>query len=140
MRRVRAPRLFDGWFPMVVAGIGLALCAAVAGGQPTGLEGLAKLTPGRTKAENALWIENPLTAQFKTSKRVVVADLKGPAVITMIHFAYGQSQISTPKSGSTATCCCASIGTANLRRAWTARWWISSATRPACATRSTRRW
>ena len=31
----------------------------------------------------------PLTAQFKTSKRVVVADLKGPAVITMIHFAYG---------------------------------------------------
>lgn len=29
----------------------------------------------------------PLTAQFKTSKRVVVADLEGPAVITMIHFA-----------------------------------------------------
>ena len=39
---------------------------------------------------------DPLTAQFKTSKRVVVADLKGPAVITMIHFAYGQSQVSTP--------------------------------------------
>ena len=65
-----------------------------AGGQPPGLEGLAKLTPGRTKAENALWIENPLTAQFKTSKRVVVADLKGPAVITMMHFAYGESQVS----------------------------------------------
>ena len=45
------------------------------------------LTPGRTRAENALWIENPLTAQFKTSKQVVVAELKGPAVITMIHFA-----------------------------------------------------
>ena len=93
-RHVRAPRLFDGRFPIAVAGIGVALCAAAAWGQPLGLDGLAKLTPGRTKAENALWIENPLTAQFKTSKRVVVADLKGPAVITMIHFAYGQSQIS----------------------------------------------
>ena len=68
----------------------------MAGGQTTGLEGLERLTPGRTKAENALWIETPLTAQFKSSKRVVVANLKGPAVITMMHFAYGQSQISTP--------------------------------------------
>jgi hypothetical protein len=56
---------------------------------------LSRLTPGRTRAENALWIENPLTAQFKSSKRVVVADLKGPAVITMIHFAVGESQISS---------------------------------------------
>ena len=94
MRDVRAPRLFDGWFPMVVAGMGVVLSAAAAWGQPLGLDGLATLTPGRTKAENALWIETPLTAQFKTSKRVVVADLKGPAVITMIHFAYGQSQVS----------------------------------------------
>ncbi len=89
-------RLFDGWLPPVVAGTGLALCAAVAGAQTPGLEGLAKLTPGRTKAENALWIETPLTAQFKSSKRVVVAELKGPAVITMVHFAYGQSQIAPP--------------------------------------------
>jgi hypothetical protein len=62
----------------------------MAGAQTTGLEGLEKLTPGRTKAENALWIENPLTAQFMSSKRVVVANLKGPAVITMMHFAYVQ--------------------------------------------------
>ena len=75
-------------------GILAALRAGIAGGQTPGLEDLAKLTPGRTKAENALWIENPLTVQFKTSKRVVVADLKGPAVITMMHFAYGASQIS----------------------------------------------
>ncbi len=81
---------------MKVAGIGLALCTVVASGQPTGLEGLARLTPGRTKAENALWIENPLTVQFKTTKHVVVASLKGPAVITMMHFAYGASQISKP--------------------------------------------
>jgi hypothetical protein len=72
------------------------LIACAAQSQPFALEDLARLSPGRTKAENALWIENPLTAQFKTSKRVVVADLKGPAVITMIHFAYGHSQIAPP--------------------------------------------
>ncbi len=58
------------------------------------LGSLPTLTAGRTKAQNALWIETPLTAQFKTSKRVVVADLPGPATVTMLHFAYGQSQIS----------------------------------------------
>jgi len=51
------------------------------------LEDLARLRPGRTKTENALWIENPLSARFNSSKRVVVANLKGPTVITMIHFA-----------------------------------------------------
>jgi hypothetical protein len=60
-------------------------------GQPGGLEDLARLTPGRTRAENALWIENSLSARFNTSNRVVVAQLKGPAVITMIHFAMPQT-------------------------------------------------
>jgi len=55
--------------------------------QTPGIEDLARLTPGRTKAENALWLENDLSLRFNSSKRVVVADLKGPAVITMIHFA-----------------------------------------------------
>jgi hypothetical protein len=63
--------------------------------QPIQFPDLARLTPGRTKAENALWVENPLTAQFKTSKRVVVAQINGPAMITMMHFAYGQSAISS---------------------------------------------
>ena len=49
---------------------------------------LARLTPGETKAVNALWGENPLAAQFRTTTNVVVADLKGPAEITMMHFAY----------------------------------------------------
>ena len=53
----------------------------------SGIEDLAKLTPGRTAAQNALWSENPLSARFNSSKRVVVAEIKGPAVITMIHFA-----------------------------------------------------
>ncbi len=65
-----------------------AVCAA---GQTPGIEDLARLTPGRTKAENALWIENALSARFNSSKQVVVADLKGPAVITMIHFAMPQT-------------------------------------------------
>jgi hypothetical protein len=51
---------------------------------------LARLTPGQTAAQNALWIENPLTARFNSSKQVVVADIKGPATITMIHFAMPQ--------------------------------------------------
>jgi len=53
----------------------------------SGIEDLAKLTPGRTAAQNALWSENPLSARFNSSKRVVVAEIKGPATITMIHFA-----------------------------------------------------
>ena len=57
---------------------------------------LPVLTPGQTKAENALWIENPLTARFNTTNCVVVADLQGPAVITMIHFALPQSHFVQP--------------------------------------------
>ena len=77
-------------------------CAVLLGGfltaaafaEPFDLPDLARLTPGRTKAENALWIENPLTSQFRTSKRVVVAQINGPAMITMMHFAYGESAVS----------------------------------------------
>jgi len=59
-------------------------------------ESLSYLTPGRVRAENALWIENALSARFNTSRRVVVADLAGPAVITMIHFALPQSHFGQP--------------------------------------------
>ena len=52
---------------------------------------LPQLMPGRTAAQNALWIENALSARFNSSKRVVVAEIKGPAVITMIHFAMPQT-------------------------------------------------
>jgi hypothetical protein len=65
----------------------LMLVTAPASGQISGLDDLAKLTPGRTAAQNALWSENPLSARFNSSKRVVVAEIKGPATITMIHFA-----------------------------------------------------
>lgn len=64
--------------------------------QTPGLDGLERLESGRTRAQNALWIENALSARFNTSKRVVVADLKGPGLITMIHFAVPASQVGPP--------------------------------------------
>jgi hypothetical protein len=65
----------------------LSLAAGPGLAELAGVEELPRLVAGRTRAENALWIENPLTARFNSSKQVVVADIKGPAVITMIHFA-----------------------------------------------------
>ena len=58
---------------------------------PFGMDNLPRLLPGRSAAENALWIENPLSARFHSARRVVVADIKGPATITMIHFAMPQA-------------------------------------------------
>jgi len=72
------------------------LAPPVTGAAAADWESLSHLTSGRTRAENALWIENALTARFNTAKRVVVADLKGPAVITMIHFALPQSHFGPP--------------------------------------------
>jgi hypothetical protein len=63
------------------------LAIAPVSGQVSGLDDLARLMPGRTASQNALWSENPLSTRFNSSKRVVVAEIKGPAVITMIHFA-----------------------------------------------------
>ncbi|MCX8108529.1 MAG: DUF2961 domain-containing protein [Verrucomicrobiae bacterium] len=57
---------------------------------------LPSLTHGRVRAENALWIENKLSSRFNTSKSVVVANIKGPAVVTMIHFAMPQSHFAQP--------------------------------------------
>ena len=86
----------SAWFGIpgtvrTLAVVGWLLGVVAASGQIAGLEDLARLTPARTRAANALWAETPLTAQFKTSQRVVVADLKGPGVITMVHFAMPQA-------------------------------------------------
>jgi hypothetical protein len=71
--------------------------SAMLGQMPLGafgqMEGLGRLTPGRTKAENALWRENPLSLQFVSSRRIVVAEINGPAEITMMHFAYARAQL-----------------------------------------------
>jgi hypothetical protein len=83
--------------PCVRSLLGIILLAAWAvSAQPLDPETLCLLTPGRTRAENALWIENPLSARFNNSKRVVVAEIRGPAVITMIHFALPQSHFGQP--------------------------------------------
>jgi hypothetical protein len=57
---------------------------------------LARLTPGRTAAQNALWGENPLSKQFRSAKRVVVAEINGPGIITMMHFALGADTSKHP--------------------------------------------
>ena len=69
----------------------MTLSLAAGLGEVAGIEDLPRLVAGRTRAENALWIENSLTARFNSSKQVMVADIKGPAVITMIHFAMPQT-------------------------------------------------
>ena len=56
---------------LLAAGLALVWTDA----QGTGWEDLSRLTPGRVRAENALWTENQLSSRFNTSKRVVVADL-----------------------------------------------------------------
>ncbi len=75
----------------IVAPLLLATCCGVCAAGLPELSDLATLDPGRTRAENALWIENALSARFNSSKRVVVADLKGPATVTMLHFAMPQT-------------------------------------------------
>jgi len=51
-------------------------------------EALYHLWPGETKMANALWPENPKQVQFGEGRsRVVIANMKGPGVITMVHFA-----------------------------------------------------
>ena len=55
-------------------------------------EDLPRLVAGRVRAENALWIENPLdeAVQFLEG-RWWWRRSRGPAVITMIHFAMPQT-------------------------------------------------
>ena len=76
-------------FAVSVLAFSLTLASISSGA--LGIDDLPQLTPGRTRAENALWIENPLSRRFHSSKRVVVAEIEGPAVITMIHFAMPQA-------------------------------------------------
>jgi hypothetical protein len=90
LRHLASAALLGAAALLLPPGLRTASAAPPLGADPADL---ARLTPGRTAAENALWIENPLDRQFKKSKRVVVADLKGPAEITMIHFAVGVNEV-----------------------------------------------
>ncbi len=61
------------------------------------ISSLATLEPGKVRVDNALWTETPKERQFSSSKQTIVADLQGPGVITMIHFALPQLSIAKPK-------------------------------------------
>jgi hypothetical protein len=84
--------------PRLALSFVLGLCSVTAHAQTWPSADLAELTAGSTKAMNALWGENPLAMQFKTTNHVVVAEIKGPAEITMIHFAYQQHRHSAAVS------------------------------------------
>ena len=71
------------FYPMVFV---MGLCGQVPETPGSAAE-LPLLTPGRTLMQNSLWLENDLKVRFKSSKRVVIADITGPAAITMLHFA-----------------------------------------------------
>lgn len=75
----------------VIAIFNLVLCfagAALAADPAAISDPLCQLTEGQTKQVNALWIENPASLKFGEGRsKVVIADLKGPGIITMIHFA-----------------------------------------------------
>jgi Protein of unknown function (DUF2961) len=65
----------------------LGLSVTPKGFSQENLHDLPLLTPGKVGMKNALWIENDLSLQFSKSSRIVIADIKGSATITMIHFA-----------------------------------------------------
>jgi hypothetical protein len=79
-------------------GIYLAFVAISGRAQSPTLGDLFTLTSGSTKAVNALWTENPVSLQFSSTNIVTVADISGPGVITMMHFAYPQIQASPTQS------------------------------------------
>jgi Protein of unknown function (DUF2961) len=83
---------------LLILTLAIRLCATQAFAQTGRFVDLARLTPGRTKAVNALWVENPVNTQFLSSNRIVVAEIKGPAEITMMHFAYPGSKYLDPSS------------------------------------------
>jgi hypothetical protein len=57
---------------------------------------LYHLTAGKTKQVNALWTENPANMKFGEGRtKVVIANLTGPGIITMIHFALPQRYVMT---------------------------------------------
>lgn len=77
----------------------LSLLALFSGAAVFGSDigGLPRLAHGRVRAENGLWIETPPERRFNDNKTVVVAEVKGPGVITMIHFALPNLSVADAK-------------------------------------------
>jgi len=72
---------------LLVTLAGTAFAADIAPLYPN-LASACEMWGGETKMVNALWWENPPELRFGDGRNmVVIADVKGPGVITMIHFA-----------------------------------------------------
>ena len=57
----------------IVLGVVMFSAAGLVGAQAQyDMSDLARLRPGRTAAQNALWIENALSARFNSSKQVLM--------------------------------------------------------------------
>lgn len=72
----------------------LVICvyASAEPGLPGDIASLYWLTDGQTKMVNGLWGENNPDMQFGNGRsKVVIANIKGPGIITMIHFALPQT-------------------------------------------------
>jgi hypothetical protein len=77
---------------ILIAVLLVSACAHPVIAGPLDTDSLFQLRDGETKQVNALWGENPKEMQFGEGRsKVVIADLKGPGIITMIHFALPQS-------------------------------------------------
>jgi len=73
---------------MTVRCIALSSALLAFAGAALARDPLYQLTPGQTRQVNALWVENPASMKFGEGRsKVAIADLVGPGVITMIHFA-----------------------------------------------------
>jgi hypothetical protein len=55
------------------------------------LDDLPTLSSTRTEMQNGLWGECPPNRRYTSARKAVVAEIKGPAKITMIHFALPMS-------------------------------------------------
>jgi hypothetical protein len=91
------PRIHPRSLPCLLC-LCICLLAGLGRAQTVSLNDLYDLTPGTTKAVNALWGENPVSVQFSHTNPVTVADITGPGMITMIHFAYPQNHASSTQS------------------------------------------
>ncbi len=75
-----------------VAFLGLLASTLSAAALSPSVDSLYRLGEGESRQVNALWVETPPERQFGEGRTtVVVADLRGPAIITMIHFALPQT-------------------------------------------------
>lgn len=92
MAAARKLGLIGGMFCVALACLMAGPCSAVGPDPSPDIGSLYRLWDGPTRMENALWGETPKERQFGEGRsKVAIADLRGPGIITMIHFALPQT-------------------------------------------------